>query len=195
MTAKTAVLTARERILQKAEELFYKQGYQATGINQIIEESGVAKATFYAHFPSKDDLCVAYLRTISEREAKHFCCEMDQCKTPLEKFMCTAELLVPWVEESDYKGCAFLNMVPEVTDSKHPIRKEAAKFYRHYEEMIEEVAKDLVASDKKKYGHLKPGVLAKQYMTLIAGGLTLASLHHSPEPLKNAVRMIRKMVE
>ena len=53
-----------ERILAVASELFYRQGYRATGINEVIARSGVAKATFYNHFPSKEDLCLAYLQLI-----------------------------------------------------------------------------------------------------------------------------------
>ena len=51
----------KERILEKTFALFHKQGYNATGINQIIEEAQVAKASFYYHFKSKEDLCVAFL--------------------------------------------------------------------------------------------------------------------------------------
>jgi AcrR family transcriptional regulator len=52
----------RDRIIDTALRLFYEQGYLATGINQIIAESQVAKATFYSHFPSKENLCIAYLQ-------------------------------------------------------------------------------------------------------------------------------------
>ncbi len=53
---------ARERIVQTALDLFYRQGYLATGINQVIAEAGVSKNTFYYYFPSKEDLCLAYLQ-------------------------------------------------------------------------------------------------------------------------------------
>ena len=59
---KSRTLSSRERIIATANELFYRQGYHQTGINQIIEESGVAKATFYSNFKSKEELCVEYLR-------------------------------------------------------------------------------------------------------------------------------------
>ncbi|MEO8229413.1 MAG: helix-turn-helix domain-containing protein, partial [Chloroflexota bacterium] len=49
-------VTARERLLAAASELFYERGIQATGVDAIIKAAGVAKATFYRHFPSKDDL-------------------------------------------------------------------------------------------------------------------------------------------
>ncbi|MGB5338112.1 MAG: TetR/AcrR family transcriptional regulator, partial [Gammaproteobacteria bacterium] len=59
---------ARARILETASDLFAAQGYRATGVNEVIEKSGVAKATFYNHFPSKDELCLAYLKTRNDFE-------------------------------------------------------------------------------------------------------------------------------
>jgi AcrR family transcriptional regulator len=58
----------QDRIMAAAADLFYRQGYRATGINQVIAESGVAKASFYDHFPSKDDLLYAYVLDTSRRE-------------------------------------------------------------------------------------------------------------------------------
>lgn len=52
----------RERILATAADLFANQGYRATGVNEVIDKQGVAKATFYNHFMTKDDLCLAYLQ-------------------------------------------------------------------------------------------------------------------------------------
>ena len=97
----------RERILDKAEELFYQQGYQATGINQIIDESGVAKATFYSHFPSKDDLCVEYLERIAEKEVDLVQSTLKKRKTPLSRYMTVIEVLEPWLIDTDFRGCPF----------------------------------------------------------------------------------------
>lgn len=195
MPTRTKELPARERILRKAEDLFYRQGYRNTGINQIIAESGVAKATFYANFPSKEDLCITYLRTINEREDEVFTEELARHKSPLARFLCTVELMVPWMEETGYRGCAFLNMIPEVPNPNDRVRKQAAKFYKDYEILVTGLAKELIDSDRKKYGHLKAAELAKEYMTIVAGGISLAALHHSVEPIKNAVKMVRRLVD
>jgi len=58
---------ARERILDTAFRLFYAHGVRGVGVDTIIAASGVAKATFYRHFPSKDDLAVAYLDRVDDR--------------------------------------------------------------------------------------------------------------------------------
>ena len=73
-----------------AADLFYKQGYRATGVNEVIEKSGVAKATFYSHFPSKDDLALAYLRQLKDIEIAH----VDNTIWPVKDALNTARRLI-----------------------------------------------------------------------------------------------------
>src|SRR3990167_3717545 len=61
--------SAKERILKTASDLFYRQGYRSTGTNEIIKKAGVAKASFFYHFPTKEALALAYLKTLHAREA------------------------------------------------------------------------------------------------------------------------------
>ena len=77
----------RERIVATASDLFYTQGYRATGINEVIKQSGVAKATFYSHFPSKDDLCLAYLEERSLAEKRSITEQVQSKRTPRAKFL------------------------------------------------------------------------------------------------------------
>jgi AcrR family transcriptional regulator len=188
------VSEARQRILLKAEELFYRQGYKATGINQIIEESGVAKATFYAHFPSKDDLCLAYLQTVSRREAELFRKQISEIKSPLKRFMHLIESLEPWLKATNLKGCAFLNMIPEIPDPSSPLRQEGKYAYREYEKIIRDLAEELIDSDPKKYARLDAGRTAREYMTIMAGAIALVELYHELEPVREGVRMVRALV-
>ncbi|MCB0360551.1 MAG: TetR/AcrR family transcriptional regulator, partial [Bdellovibrionales bacterium] len=70
-------------------------------MNQIIEESGVAKATFYSHFPAKDDLCLAYLEGMRSQEEELVRSEMSKRKTPLSRYMAPIEILEPWLRETN----------------------------------------------------------------------------------------------
>lgn len=189
------VSEARQRILLKAEELFYRQGYKATGINQIIEESGAAKATFYAHFPSKDDLCLAYLQTVSRREVELLRKQISGIKSPYKRFMHLMESLEPWLKATNLKGCAFLNMIPEIPDPSSPLRQEGMHAYREYEKIIRGLAKELIESDPKKYARLDAGKIAREYMTIMAGAIALVELYHEIEPIREGVRMVRALVE
>jgi AcrR family transcriptional regulator len=89
-SAKQSRSLPRERIMSVAADLFYKQGYRATGVNEVIEKSGVAKATFYSHFPSKDDLALAYLRQLKDIEIAH----VDNTIWPVKDALNTARRLI-----------------------------------------------------------------------------------------------------
>ena len=76
---------ARERILATAFSLFYAKGIRAVGIDLIIAESGVAKATFYKHFPAKDDLVVAYLDKVDGVWTGQLKAAAEAAETPAEE--------------------------------------------------------------------------------------------------------------
>jgi AcrR family transcriptional regulator len=115
---------ARERIVQSALELFYRQGYLATGINQVIAEAGVSKNTFYYYFPSKEDLCLSYLQERHKIWMSWLQATIDQHNRPHGRLMSVFEFLSSWLPACDFRGCAFLNIASEVPDINHRIRKE-----------------------------------------------------------------------
>ncbi len=105
---------ARERILQTAFRLFYARGVRGVGVDTIIANSGVAKATFYKHFPSKDDLAVAYLSRVDELwrgqlEAAAGAAGVD----PRARLVGMFDALVEVCHQGDYHGCAFINTAAE----------------------------------------------------------------------------------
>ena len=102
--------SARDRLLTAATQLFADAGVQATGVDAIIESAGVAKATFYRHFPSKDDLVVAWLRDPRTRwfdrvRAKAKASSVD----PRDEVLLFFEAVAEWLEDDGYRGCAYLN--------------------------------------------------------------------------------------
>lgn len=115
---------ARQRIITTALDLFYRQGYLATGINQVIAEAGVSKNTFYYYFPSKEDLCVAYLqeRHIIWMGWLHE--KVNEYTTPYERLLSVFEFLESWLRTCNFRGCAFLNIASEVPDINHRLRQE-----------------------------------------------------------------------
>jgi len=112
------------RVLDAASRLFYEQGFHATGVNQVIDEAGVAKASFYDHFGSKEQLGVAYLKA---RDQKWFAALQDAIDTherPIERLLAPFEFLETWTAEENFRGCAFLNIMSEFPNPEHPIRKQ-----------------------------------------------------------------------
>jgi AcrR family transcriptional regulator len=110
MKAAKEARAARERILETATDLFANQGYRATGINEVIDKSGVAKATFYHHFPTKADLCLAYLKTRNSSELNSIKDFIAKKRTPWSRFLgVIARALAEskpdaWLQLSEYGG-------------------------------------------------------------------------------------------
>jgi AcrR family transcriptional regulator len=125
--------SARERILLTAHELFYREGIRATGIDRVIAESGVAKVTFYRHFPSKNDLIQAFLEYRHEQWMAWF-------RAALARHGGTPQALLPalaeWFGDAGFRGCAFINSVVELGGSQPAI---VAMTQRHKQDMTEAI--------------------------------------------------------
>ena len=111
---------AKERILKVAETLFHQQGYNQTGINQVIKEANVAKASLYYHFPSKEDLCLAFLKRRHESWSEGFEAFLNG---KADKIAAAFDFLLQFNDESDFRGCSFLNMLSETKPEKTDVFK------------------------------------------------------------------------
>ena len=118
----TSVSRPRERIIETASRLFFRQGYCPTGINQIISESGVAKASFYTHFPSKEALAIAWLTHREENWIQQFKERIEQYQSTDERVAAMYTMWYDQIREEGYRGCGFINMAGEFSDEKSPIR-------------------------------------------------------------------------
>lgn len=196
MNESNAILTgsARERIVTIASDLFYKQGYRATGINEVIKKSGVAKATFYNHFPSKDDLYKACLHGLSDNELVFVDSKIRQAKTARTRFLAVIESLKPWSLDTNFRGCAFLNTASEIPDPSSPLRKVGTKLYDEIRARVEHLAKELIESDPKKYGGLNIKTLTDDYMIAFSGAVALAELYHAIWPIEQGVKTVRRLI-
>jgi AcrR family transcriptional regulator len=106
---------ARDRILDAAYDLFSADGIRAVGIDAILERSGVAKMTLYRHFPSKQELALAYLE---ERDARwtHEWLEAEvtaRATDPRERLLAIFDVFDEWFRRPDFEGCAFINVMLE----------------------------------------------------------------------------------
>ena len=180
--------------MKTAAGLFYRQGYRATGVNEVIEKAGVAKATFYAQFPTKDALCLAYLKERNEREAEEILAYVGTKRTPRSRFLAVIESLEPWATETDFRGCGFLAMVPEVPDVRSPLRHEGKRHYARIEALVRELAQELVESDSTRYGHLDAEALTKDCMTLFAGAIALTGIYKKQWPIRKGIEAVRRLI-
>jgi AcrR family transcriptional regulator len=122
---------ARRRVLDTATRLFYAEGIRAVGIDRIIAEAGVAKATFYSHFPAKDDLVGAYLREQMDLTRAAVAALRSREPAPLEMILAVFESIGELGCGPGFRGCAFVNAAVEYPDPDHPVRQVIAE-YRHW---------------------------------------------------------------
>jgi len=114
---KQKISDPKQRLLETATALFYNQGYHATGINQVIEEAGVARASLYTHYESKEALLLAFLhqRHIDWMDGlRRF---TDKVTKPKDKIAAAFDFLLDNNEREHFRGCAFLNILSETTDN------------------------------------------------------------------------------
>ena len=113
--------TPRARILNTASLLFHQQGYNSTGINQIISEAKVAKASFYQHFKSKDELCVAFLMSRHEFWFSALSEYTQDCASREEFIIGVFDFIIYMNEKENYRGCSFLNILSELSKDQEAI--------------------------------------------------------------------------
>lgn len=113
--------TISDQILNTASALFYREGIRAVGIDRIIEEANVAKATLYRHFPSKDHLVAAYLQARHNRVIGALDEVRDAASTPREQIRVIFERLHEKADSPEFRGCAFALAVAEHGDSERVV--------------------------------------------------------------------------
>ena len=171
---------ARDRILQAAARLFYAQGIRATGIDLIIAEAGVAKMSFYNHFPSKDDLVRAFLDARHEMWMGRFR-ERVEAALSKEGLPAVATALMIWFEEPDFRGCAFINTVSEFGLEF----RQAVDHKIDLETYLADVARRLALSQPKR--------VAAEVMVILEGAIIRAQMGRT-DGLDGALRTLLSLV-
>ena len=121
-------VSARERILEAADELFSRQGVRAVGIDAIIERSGVARMTLYRHFPSKDALVLAFLERRENLWTKDWLSARWSGAPTIRgaRLLAIFDTFDAWFRSEDFEGCWFINVLLEFSEPSDPINRQAA---------------------------------------------------------------------
>ena len=164
---------ARQRILDAAFGLFYARGIRAVGVDTIIAESGVAKATFYKHFPAKDDLVVAYLDRVDGVWSGQLHAAAEAAgDAPADQLVGLFDALSTACRRDGYRGCAFINAAAE-SQPGTPVHDRTVA---HKDRVLAWVTGLSTAA-----GARDPGQLARTLTLLLDGGLASGALDASPE--------------
>jgi AcrR family transcriptional regulator len=169
--AVTGRLPARERLLASANELFYNEGVHTVGIDRIIEHAGVAKASLYNTFGSKDELVRAYLEDRQTSVSQRITRAVNRYDTPRERLLAVFEGQGELFGQPGYRGCAFARACAE----SHPgdLAEQAADGYRTW-------VRALLTELAGEAGVREPEVLARQLHLLYEGASQSARMDHVP---------------
>lgn len=163
---------ARDRILDTAFRLFYARGLRAVGVDTIIAESGVAKATFYRHFPAKDDLILAYLDKVDRvwtAQLEH--AAQAAGPDPRDQLVGLFDALATACRRPGYRGCAFINAAAETTPGS-PVHDRTVVHKQSVLAWIRDLAQRAGAPD--------PDQLARALTIVLDGGLAGGALDADP---------------
>ena len=114
---------ARERLLNTATGIFYAAGIHSVGVDRIVAEAKVTRATFYRHFPGKEDLVAAYLNRVHQHIRGHFERTVAVDASPIEVLRLASGLVVEELRTPGFRGCAFLNAAAEYPDRDNPVHR------------------------------------------------------------------------
>ncbi|WP_432046249.1 MULTISPECIES: TetR/AcrR family transcriptional regulator [Streptomyces] len=178
--------SAHERILSTATALFNAHGVRGVGVDRIIAESGVAKATLYSHFRTKDDLVLAYLRGSDERwgGALREAAEAAGAD-PRDRLIGLFDALDSATERDGFRGCAFIRTAGE-TEPGTATHTATVEHKRSVRAWLTELAREAGAADPER--------LATQLSVLVDGVMAAAALEPRPEFTEAAREAARALV-
>jgi AcrR family transcriptional regulator len=159
---------ARERILESAYELFSRRGVRDVGIDELIADAGVAKATLYAHFSSKDDLVVAFLDRREQRWSLAFV-ETEARRrgtTPEERLLAIFDVFDEWFHRDDFEGCSFIKLLLEM-GAEHTAGRASVHHLENIRSMVQTLAQEAGLRDGEAF--------ARSFHLLMEGSIVAAA--------------------
>ena len=179
--------TPREKIFQTASRLFYQNGYRAVGVDTIAAESGIGKMTLYRHFPSKDDLIIAYLKDSDESFWSNFEQIIGDAPSAREKLLAFFHALQEYVNTPACYGCPFLNVASEYPETDYPGHQTAIEHKQSVRARFRQLAGEAGAKN--------PEVLADQLFLLMDGAYMAARMFGAKNPASHLADAARILID
>lgn len=173
----------RQTVIDTASRLFYKQGYGNTGINQIVEESGVVKSSMYTAFRTKEDILMAYLETAGEMTDKALKEASEKGKTPKEKVLAVFDYLIDLVQQKEYNGCNFLNIISEIPADTDRVIKQIQQQKNGVRTLFTQLLQPIGKEN-----------LADEIYILFEGSLIANKVHNRVWPVERAKNIINHLL-
>jgi AcrR family transcriptional regulator len=177
---------ARERLLDTAARIFYAEGINSVGVNRIVEEAGVTLATFYRHFPSKQDLILAYLQRVHDDFASRAAVAQEAAEDPGDVLKLIGHNITAQLLEPGFRGCAFINAASEFEDPDGPIMRAVLTHRTWFHDLV----RDAFASA----GHPQPDLAASRYVMLRDGATTAGHLGEPSQARETFDRSVTELL-
>lgn len=169
----------RDELVRKALTVFYRDGFHATGMDTLVQETGISKTTMFKHFRTKEELILAVLRLRDENFRNWLIRRMEElAPTPEGQLLALFDALGEWFGQADFRGCLFIKAAGEYPEAGHPIHAQSAEHKRLLRTDLERIAKTAGAQD--------PAGLARQLLILKEGAIVAAHMGFDPDPAKAA---------
>ena len=183
----THTLPARDRLLDAATRLFYQHGIHSVGIDRIIAEAGIAKMTFYNHFPSKDDLIAEVIRRKDAEWRESLQSYVDENATePADKILALFDYLEGWFMDDSFRGCQFLNASVDLADRNHPGFQAVLVQQQYRRRYVLDLLVDAGIDNAES--------ITEQLIILMAGAIMNAYVQNSSEPARTAKKAAQLLI-
>jgi AcrR family transcriptional regulator len=182
-----APASARDRILATAYDLFSRRGVRDVGVDEVVREAGVAKATLYRHFPSKDDLVIAFLERREEKWTKGFveAGARARGKTPEERLLAIFDVFNDWFRTPEFDQCAFINILLEM-GPEHRIGRSSIDYLANIRGVVRGLADEAGLRDTEAF--------ARSWHILMKGSI-ISAAEGDLDAAKRAQAMGRLLIE
>ena len=169
----------RDELVEKALEVFYHNGFHATGMDMLAARTGISKTSMYKHFRTKEDLILAALRLRDKEFRLWLFRRMEELgSTPRSQLMAMFDALKEWFAQDGFRGCMFIKASAEYQEASDPIFKLSADHKRLLFVYVSELA--------ARAGAAEPEALARRLLILKEGAIVTAHLRLGENPAKDA---------
>lgn len=177
----------RDELVRKALEVFYQNGFHATGMDRLVSATGISKTSMYKHFRTKEDLIQATLRLRDEEFRNWLFRRMEELgTTPRSQLIAMFDALKEWFAQDGFRGCMFIKATAEYQDSGDPIFQQSAEHKHLLFEYVRKLA--------LKAGAVRPEALARSLLILKEGAIVTAHLNHSVTPAMDAKAVAKSLL-
>jgi len=180
---------AKERIIEAASHLFYFEGYNQTGINQILKDSGSSKDSMYRHFSSKEDIAVTYLSRRHVMWMGNLLDYVKSEKTNKEKLIASFDYLNDWLTEVEFRGCGFQNIICDLPKDQQKIIDQVVLHKNELRDLVHDLLKD-----GNQYTTEEAEQLGDEILVLMEGAIILSQIQKDTWPIISAKRTCIKLL-